>query len=106
MIMRRALMVRFPSFARTWSRRSSIVQVVRLCRRERNGGGRGTVALRPLIGERAALADVVDSLGNVGGVVAHALDVLRAEEQMRAERDVARVFHHVGEKLAEQRVVD
>ena len=39
-------------------------------------------------------------------MVAHALDVLRAEQEMRAERDVARVFHHVGEQLAEQRVVD
>ncbi|ESY33756.1 hypothetical protein X749_02670 [Mesorhizobium sp. LNJC391B00] len=44
-------------------------------------------------------------LGNVGGVVADALDVLGAKQQMRARRDVARIFHHVGQKLAKQRGV-
>ena len=64
------------------------------------------VALRPLVGERAAVDHVVHRLGDVGGVVADALDVLGAEQQMRAERDVARILHHVGEQLAEQRGVD
>ena len=36
-------------------------------------------------------------------MIAHALDILRAEHQVNAERDIARVFHHVGEQLAEQR---
>ena len=49
---------------------------------------------------------MVDDLGDVGGVVAAALDVLGDEEQMRAQADRARVFHHVGEKFAEQAVVD
>jgi hypothetical protein len=39
-------------------------------------------------------------------VVAHPLDVLGAEQEVRAERDVARIFQHVGEALAEQRVVE
>src|SRR3546814_2263439 len=41
-------------------------------------------------------------LGDVGGMVADALDVLGDEQQMRAGRDVARILHHVGEQLAEQ----
>jgi hypothetical protein len=42
-------------------------------------------------------------LGDIGGVIAHALDILGAEHEMDAERNVARVFHHVGQELAEQR---
>ncbi|QTK79741.1 hypothetical protein AT6N2_C2082 [Agrobacterium tumefaciens] len=38
-------------------------------------------------------------------MVADALDVLGAEQKMRAGRDIARVFHHVGQKLAEERGV-
>ena len=45
-------------------------------------------------------------LGDVGGVVADALDVLGAEQKMRAERDVARIFHHVGQELAEERGIE
>ncbi len=41
-------------------------------------------------------------LGDVGGVVADALDVLGDEQQVRAGGDVARVLHHVGQQLAEQ----
>ena len=69
-------------------------------------GDRRGVALRPLVGDRPALDDVVHRLGDVGGVVAHALDVLGAEQQMDAERDVARIFHHIGEQLAEHRGAD
>ena len=49
---------------------------------------------------------VIDHFGDVGGVVAGALDILGDEQQMRAQPDRARVFHHVSEKLAEQAVVD
>ena len=52
-----------------------------------------------------AVHEVVDVLGDVGGVVADALDVLGAEQQMRAQADVARILHHVGEQLAKQRIV-
>src|SRR3546814_4056110 len=57
---------------------------------------------------RAAAADalsgrqVMSRFRDVGGMVADALDVLGDEQQMRAWRDVARVFHHVGQQLAEQ----
>ena len=49
---------------------------------------------------------VIDDFGDVGGVVAAALDVLGDEQQMGAQPDGARIFHHVGEKFAEQAVVD
>jgi ABC-type glutathione transport system ATPase component len=39
-------------------------------------------------------------------MVAHALDVLGAEEQVCAKRYVAGIFHHIGEQLSEQRVVE
>jgi hypothetical protein len=42
-----------------------------------------------------ALDDVDDGLGQVLGVVAHALDGLGHEHQVDARRDGARVFHHV-----------
>ena len=44
--------------------------------------------------------------GDVSGVVAHALDVLGAEHQVDAEGDIARVFHHIGQQLAEDRGAD
>ena len=49
------------------------------------GAKAGGVALRPLVGDRAALDHEIDGLGDVGGMVAHALDVLGAEHQMDAE---------------------
>ena len=52
-----------------------------------------------------AVNEVVDVLGDVGGVIADPLDVLGAEQQMRADADVARILHHVGQQLAEQRIV-
>ena len=39
-------------------------------------------------------------------MVADALDVLGDEQEMRRRRDVARVFHHVGQQLAEQAGID
>ena len=45
----------------------------------------GRVALRPVVGERHAVTMIVDGLGDVGRMVADALDVLRAEEEVRAE---------------------
>ena len=39
-------------------------------------------------------------------VVAAALDILGDEQKMGAQADGARIFHHVGEKFAEQAVVD
>ena len=53
-----------------------------------------------------AFDHVEHGFGDVGGMVADPLDVLGAEHQMDAERDVARVFHHVGQQFAEQRGAD
>ena len=38
-------------------------------------------------------------------MIADALDVLGAEQEMRAGRDVARIFHHIGQQFAKQRRV-
>src|SRR6266478_4408342 len=64
--------------------------------------GRGKcrhVALRALVEHLLSLDHVEYGFGDVGGMVADPLDVLGAEHQMDAERDVARVFHHVGEQF-------
>ncbi len=50
--------------------------------------------------------EIEHRLGDIGGVIADPLDVLRAEQQMGAERDVARVFHHVGQKVAKHRILE
>ena len=55
--------------------------------------------------ERPAVDQEVDDLGDVGGVIAHALDVLGDEQQVCAWRDVARVLHHVGQNFPEQAVI-
>ena len=63
-------------------------------------------ALRPLAGQRVAGHEIKDGLGDVGGVVADPLEVLGAEQQMRAEGDVARILHHVGQQIAEHRILE
>src|SRR6476660_10435034 len=73
--------------------------------RAQRGDGR-RIAFRALIGNRVSLDDIVDRLRDIGRMVAHALDVLGAEHQMDAEGDIARIFHHVGEQLAEYRRAD
>jgi hypothetical protein len=60
----------------------------------------------PFVRELAAFLDVVNGFCDVGGMVAHSFDVRGAEQKVDAETDVARVFHHVGQELAEQRIVD
>ena len=66
----------------------------------------GVVALGAVVGQQLAGDEIVDVLGDIGGVVADALDVLGAEQQMRAQADVARVLHHVGQQLAEHGIVE
>src|SRR5260370_4364201 len=61
-----------------------------------------SVALRPLVGDRAALYHVVDGFRDVGGVIADAVDVLGAEPEMEAAGEIARIFHPVGQELAKQ----
>src|SRR5215213_3941717 len=48
----------------------------------------------------------IDHLGDVGGMVADALDILGDEQQMGRAGDVLRIFHHEGEKGAEDAVVE
>jgi len=49
---------------------------------------------------------VKDHLGDVGRVVADPLQILGDEQQMRRLADVVRVFHHVREQGAEDRIVE
>jgi len=52
---------------------------------------------------RATFDHVIDGLGDVGGMIADTLHILRTEQSDASERDVTRILHHVGEELAEQR---
>src|SRR3954469_17857513 len=63
-----------------------------LATRPRHGGGRG-VALWPILRQVGAPQRVVHRLGDVGGVVADALQVLRHEQQVGGGGNVARVLH-------------
>ena len=38
-------------------------------------------------------------------MIADPLDVFRTEQEMRAKRDVVRIFHHKGEKITKNRVL-
>src|SRR6185436_14664465 len=90
------------STTRMWGAESFTGVTRSLLANERRGR---VVALRPVIAHRHAVHQEMHILGNVGAVVADALDILGGEQQMRAQSDVARVFHHVGEQLAEQGIV-
>ena len=46
---------------------------------------------------------VEGALGDVGRVVANTLEALGTKQEVRALRDIPRIFHHVGEELAEER---
>src|SRR3954447_9545617 len=71
-----------------------------------NDGVGGCVAFWPCVRQRLTNHGVIQRLGNVGRMVADAFKVLGNEQQVRAGRDVTRVFHHVGDELTEQCVVD
>src|SRR6478752_8402154 len=66
----------------------------------------GHVAFRALVENLLSFDHVEHGLRDIGGVVADPFDVLGAEHQVNAERDIARIFHHVGQELAEQRGAD
>ena len=61
---------------------------------------------RPLVRQVRTGHQVEHGLGNVRGVVADPLDILGAEQKMGAERDVARILHHVRQEIAEDRVFE
>src|SRR5262249_11531467 len=85
----------------------SIEAVIACSSADRLEGGRaGQVRLGPFSPDRLAVDEIVDVLGDVGGMVADALEVLGAEQEMRAQPDGARILHHVGKELAEDRVVE
>ena len=44
--------------------------------------------------------------GNIGRMIANAFEVLGNEQQMRRVADFAGIFHHVGQQLAKQRIVN
>ena len=65
----------------------------------------GQVRLRPFFQQWLPPHNVIDRFRDVGGVVAYALYVLGAEQQMCTEPDIAWILHHIGEELAEQRIL-
>src|SRR5687768_4172472 len=70
------------------------------------GRKRGHVALRALVEHLLTFDHVEHGFRDIGGMIADPLDVLGAEHQMDAERNIARVFHHIGQQFAEQRSAD
>src|SRR5580692_3440771 len=61
------------------------------------------IALGPFAGYGSAFDHVVNGLGDIGGMVADAFDVLGAEQVVDAERNSSRIFHRVGDEFPEQR---
>src|SRR5690606_37875822 len=88
------------TFAKAWT-----IGLAAFLHRSRRRHPMAHVFLGAFGGQSRAGDDVIDRLGDVGGVVADAFDVLGAEDEMRAGGDVTRVFHHIGEKFPEQRSV-
>jgi hypothetical protein len=65
---------------------------------------RGLAAVDRWVADVLALHDVDDVFGDVGGVVADALEVFGDEDQLKRGEDDAGVAHHVGEQFAEDLV--
>jgi hypothetical protein len=61
--------------------------------------------VRPLGRHRIPRDQIDHRFGDVGSVVTDPLEVLRAEEEMGAERDVTRILHHMGQEVAEDGVL-
>src|SRR6266851_9009572 len=57
------------------------------------------VAFRALVEDLLAFDHIEHGFGDIGGVIADPFDVLGAEHQVDAERDVARIFHHIGQQF-------
>ena len=64
------------------------------------------IGFGPIGSEMVGADHVIDHLGYVGGMITAALDVLGDEQKMRAQTYGTRIFHHVGQELAEQTIVD
>jgi hypothetical protein len=52
-----------------------------------------------------ACDEINDHLGDIRSVIADSLDVFRTEQEMRSKHDVVRIFHHKGEQIADNRVL-
>ena len=65
--------------------------------------GRG--ALRALSRHELSVLDVIDHFRDVRRVIADALKVLGNEQKVRTKTDGPRVFEHIGQKLAKERIV-
>jgi len=61
--------------------------------------------MRTLRGHHLPGNQIDDGLGDVGGVISDPLDVLGAEQKVRAERDIAWILHHVREEVAEHGIL-
>ena len=64
----------------------------------------GLAAVDSRVADVLALDDIDYVFGDVGGVVADALEVLGDEDQLEGGEDDAGITHHVGEELAEDLV--
>ena len=67
---------------------------------------RSLAAARPVGRQVRTGHEIEHRFGNVGGVVADPLDILGAEQKMGAEGDVARILHHMGQEIAEDRIFE
>ncbi len=61
-------------------------------------------AVRPLGRQRRTRHQIDHGLGDVRRMIADPLDVLRAEQKVGAEGDVARILHHMRQEIAEHQV--
>ena len=66
----------------------------------------GRVGALGAVAEMLAGRGEIDHLGDVGRMIADPLEILGDEQQVRRRRDVVRIFHHVGEQGAEDRIVE
>jgi len=75
-------------------------------RGERKGFGAKSelAAVDAGVADVLALDDVDDVFGDIGGVVADALEVFGDEDELESGEDNAGIAHHVGEQLAENLV--
>src|SRR5437870_274087 len=64
-----------------------------------HGQHAGEIRFWPLPQKRLALHHVVNGFGDIGRVIAHALEILCTKHQVRAEGHGDGFFHHIREKL-------
>src|SRR2546427_11734148 len=65
---------------------------------------KGLAAVDGVVADVLALYEVDDVFGDVGGVVADALEILGDEDQFEGGKDHAGIAHHVGKQFTENLV--